>query len=264
VQLEGKVAIVSGGGTGIGAATARRFAAEGAKVVVTGRRPEPLEEVAADTVGLAVPGDAADPAHAPAVVAATRERFGGVDIVVANAGVGFGGSAGDVDDERWARTIDVNLTGPLRLVRAAIPALLERDGGSIVLVSSISGLVASTDSAAYMASKVGLIGLARSLAVDYGSKGIRANALCPGWVITPMADEGADELAEARGITREEAYLLGTEQVPLRRPATPEEMASCILFLASDESSYVTGAVIVADGGTTIVDAGSLAWDEGA
>jgi meso-butanediol dehydrogenase/(S,S)-butanediol dehydrogenase/diacetyl reductase len=261
VRLEGKVAIVSGGGTGIGAATARRCAAEGAKVVVTGRRPEPLEEVAADTVGLAIPGDATDPAHAPAVVAATLERFGGLDVVIANAGVGFGGSAGDVDDERWARTIDVNLTGPLRLVRAAIPALVERGGGSIVLVSSISGLVASTESAAYMASKVGLIGLARSLAVDYGPNGIRANAFCPGWVVTPMADEGADELAEARGITREEAYLLGTEQVPLRRPATAEEMASCVLFLASDESSYVTGAVIVADGGTTIVDAGSLAWD---
>jgi len=262
MRLEGKVAIVSGGGTGIGAATARRFAAEGARVVVTGRRREPLEGIAAETGGLAVPGDATDPEHAPAAVSAAVERFGGLDIVVANAGVGFGGSAGEVDDERWARTIDVNLTGPLRLVRAALPALLDRGGGSIVLVSSISGLVASTESAAYMASKTGLVGLARSLAVDYGSHRIRANALCPGWVITPMADEGADELAAARGVTRDEAYRIGTEQVPLRRPATAEEMAACVLFLASDESSYVTGSTLVADGGTTIVDAGSLAWDE--
>lgn len=261
MRLEGRVAIVSGGGSGIGAATARRFAAEGAKVVVTGRRPEPLGEVAADTGGLAVPGDATDPRHAPAVVEAAVERFGGLDIVVANAAVGFGGSAGEVDDERWVRTLDVNVTGPLRLVRAAIPALLERGRGSIVLVSSISGMVASTESAAYVTSKHALIGLARSLSIDYGPRGIRANALCPGWVVTPMADEGADELAAQRGVTRDEAYLLGTEQVPLRRPATAEEMAACILFLASDESSYVTGTTLVADGGTTIVDAGSLAWD---
>ena len=261
MRLEGKVAIVSGGGTGIGAATARRFAAEGAHVVITGRRPEPLEAVAAEIDGLAVPGDAADPSHAPRVVAAAVERFGGLDVVIANAGVGFGGTAGDVDDERWNRTLDVNLTGPLLLVRAALPALLERGGGSIVMVSSISALVAAADSAAYMASKAGLLGLVRSLAVDYGPRGIRANALCPGWVITPMADEGADELAAMRGITREEAYRVGTEHVPLRRAATPEEMAACILFLASDESSYVTGAVLVADGGTTIVDAASLAWD---
>ncbi len=263
MRLEGKVAIVTGGGTGIGAATARRFAAEGASVIVTGRRPEPLEALAAETGGLAVPGDVADPAHAPAVVTAALERFGGLDVVVANAGVGFGGSAGEVDDERWSRTLDVNLTGPLRLVRAALPVLLERGGGSIVLVSSISGLVASTDSAAYMTSKTALIGLARSLAVDYGSRGIRANALCPGWVVTPMADAGADELAEMHGITREEAFVLGTAYVPLRRPAEPEEMAACILFLASDESSYVTGSVLVADGGTSIVDAGSLPWEEG-
>ncbi len=253
MRLEGKVAIVSGGGTGIGAASARRFAAEGASVVVTGRRPEPLEAVAAEIGGLAVPGDAADPEHAPRAVAAAVERFGGLDIVVANAGVGFGGSAGEVDDERWTRTIDVNLTGPLRLVRAALPALIERGGGSIVLVSSISGLVASTESAAYMASKMGLIGLARSLAVDYGPHGIRANALCPGWVVTPMADKSADELAEARGVTRDEAYVLATEQVPLRRAASADELASCVLFLACDDSSLVTGAAIVADGGTTIV-----------
>jgi len=262
MRLEGKVAILSGGGTGIGAATARRFAVEGAGVVVTGRRREPLEAVAAETGGLAVAGDAADPSHAPQAVAAALERFGSLDIVVANAGAGFGGSAGEVDDGRWSRTLDVNLTGPLRLVRAALPTLLERGGGSIVLVSSVSGLVAAPDSAAYIASKHGLIGLARSLAVDYGPKGIRANALCPGWVITQMADEGADELAAMRGISREEAYRVGTEHVPLRRAANPEEMAACILFLACDESSYVTGATLVADGGTAIVDAGSLAWEE--
>jgi meso-butanediol dehydrogenase/(S,S)-butanediol dehydrogenase/diacetyl reductase len=261
--LEGKVAVVSGGGTGIGAATARRFASEGAKVVVTGRRSEPLETVAAETGAAALPGDVTEPGHAEAVVALARERFGGLDVVVANAGVGFGGAARDVDDERWSRTIDVNVTGVLRLVRAAIPELLTRGGGSIVVVSSVSGLVGGTESAAYDTSKAALLGLARSLAIDYGARGIRANAVCPGWVITPMGDESMDELAAERDLTREEAYALATAHVPLRRPATAEEIAACCLFLASDEASIVTGTMLVADGGGTAVDVGSLAFEPG-
>lgn len=262
MRLAGKVAIVSGGGSGIGAATARLFASEGARVVVSGRRPEMIADVAIATGGIAVPGDVTDPEHSAAVVARARDAYGGLDVVVTNAGVGFGGTAADVDDERWGRTLDVNVTGALRLVRAAIPALVARGGGSIVLVSSVSGLVSSTDSAAYVTSKAALIGLARSLAVDYGPKGIRANALAPGWVATPMADDAMDELAAARGITRGEAYALATARVPLRRPATPEEIAACCLFLASDASSIVTGSVLVADGGGTAVDVGSLAFDE--
>ena len=262
MRLERRVAIVTGGGTGIGAATARRFAAEGAHVVVTGRRPEPLEEVADEISGLALPGDIADPAQAPAVVAAAVERFGGLDVLVANAGVGFGRAAGDVEDEQWLRTLDVNLSGPLRVVRAALPAMLDRGGGSIVLVSSTSGLVAATESAAYVSSKHGLIGLARSLAVDYGPKGVRTNALCPGWVVTALADRSIDRLADARGVTRDRAYELATSQVPLRRPASPEEVAACALFLACDESSYVNGATLTVDGGGTAVDAASLALDD--
>jgi NAD(P)-dependent dehydrogenase (short-subunit alcohol dehydrogenase family) len=262
MRLEGKVAIVSGGGTGIGAATARLFAREGAGVVVTGRRPKPIEAVAAETGGLPVPGDVTEPGQAEAAVSAAVDRFGALDIVVANAGVGFGGSAGDVDDERWQRTIDVNLTGTLRLVRAAIPRLIERGGGSIVLVSSTSGLVSATDSAAYVTSKHALLGLARSLAVDYGPRGIRANALCPGWVVTPMGDEEMDALAGRRDITREEAYALTNATVPLRRPASPEEIAACVLFLASDESSIVTGSVLVADGGGTAADIATIPFDQ--
>ncbi len=259
MRLVDRVAIVSGGGTGIGAATARLFAAEGARVVVTGRRADPLEAVAAEVGGLAVPGDGTEPGVAEHVVSETLDRFGALDVLVANAGVGFGGSVGDVGDERWERTLDVNLTAAMRLVRASLPALLERGRGSVVLVSSVSGLVAAADSAAYVASKAALIGLARSIAVDYGPHGIRANALCPGWVMTPMADAEMDELASARGISRDEAYALATSAVPLRRPASPEEIAACCLFLASDESSIVTGSVLVADGGGTAVDVASLA-----
>jgi meso-butanediol dehydrogenase/(S,S)-butanediol dehydrogenase/diacetyl reductase len=262
MKLEGKVAIVSGGGTGIGAATAHLFAHEGARVVVTGRRPAPIEAIAEEVDGVAVPGDAADPDHAANAVEAAEGTFGGLDIVVANAGVGFGGTAGEVSDEAWERTIAVNLSGPLRLVRAGLPALLRRERGSIVLMSSVSALVSGTDSAAYVASKAALLGLARSLAVDYGPRGIRTNAICPGWVETPMGDEEIDELAAARGITRGEAYRLATERVPLRRPATAAEIAECCLFLASEASSIVNGTVLVADGGATAVDVGSLAFDE--
>ena len=264
MRLEGKVAIISGGGTGIGAATARLFAREGAKVVVTGRRPEPLEAVAAETGGHAIPGDAADPDHAEAVVALATGAFGGLDIVVANAGLGFGGAAADVDDERWQRTLDVNLTGAFRLARAAIPSLLERRGGSIVMVSSVAGLVSGPGSAAYVTSKAGMNGLARSIAVDYGPSGIRANAVCPGWVVTPMGDGSMDELSSERGITRDEAYRLVTDHVPLRRPATAEEIAACCLFLASDEASIVTGITLVADGGSLAVDVSDLAFWTGA
>src|SRR5687768_18232470 len=137
MRLEGKVAIISGGGTGIGAAIARRFAAEGARVAVTGRRPEPIEALAAEVGGLAVPGDASDTAHANSAIDETLRAFGGVDVVVANAGVGFGGTAGDVSDDVWRATIDINLSGVLYLVRAALPHLEARGGGSIVLISSV-------------------------------------------------------------------------------------------------------------------------------
>jgi meso-butanediol dehydrogenase/(S,S)-butanediol dehydrogenase/diacetyl reductase len=187
MRLEGKVAIVSGGGTGIGAATARLFAREGAKVVVTGRRPEPIGAVADEIGGRAVPGDATDARHATEAVSVARDAFGGPDIVVANAGLGFGGAAGDVDDERWERTLGVNVTGAFRLVRAALPVLLGRGGGSIVLVSSVSGLVSGPEGAAYQTSKAAMLGLARSVAVDYGPKGIRANTVCPGWSSPPWA-----------------------------------------------------------------------------
>jgi meso-butanediol dehydrogenase / (S,S)-butanediol dehydrogenase / diacetyl reductase len=262
MRLEGKVTIVSGGGTGIGAATARVFATEGAKVVVTGRRAEPLEAVAAEIDGRAVAGDTSDEDHVRAAVAAAQDAFGGLDVVVANAGLGFGGAAADVDDERWQRTLDVNLTGAFRLARAAVPSLVERGGGSIVLVSSVNAFVSGSESAAYGTSKAAMNGLARSLAVDYGPKGIRANAICPGWVVTEMGDRSMQDLATERGISTEEAYALVTRYTPLRRPATADEIAACCLFLASDESSIVTGTALVADGGGLAMDLTEVAWQQ--
>jgi meso-butanediol dehydrogenase / (S,S)-butanediol dehydrogenase / diacetyl reductase len=257
-QMTGRVAVVTGGGSGIGAAIARRFASEGARVVVTGRRREPLEDIAAELGGIAVQGDAADPAHAPEVVDAAVAAFGGIDVVVANAGIDRPGSAIEITDDDWHRTIDVNLTGPLMLLRAAIPVMVGRGGGSVVLVSSVNGLANAPRAVAYDASKAALISLARSIAVDFGSRGVRANALCPGWVVTPMGDQDMDAMAAARGISRDDAYRLATAAVPFQRPASPEEIAACCLFLASDESSIVTGTALVADGGGAAVEIGSI------
>jgi NAD(P)-dependent dehydrogenase (short-subunit alcohol dehydrogenase family) len=260
VRLSDRVAIVSGGGAGIGAAIARALAREGASVAVTGRRPGPIGEVASEIGGLAIAGDAADPAAVREAVDETVRAFGGLDVVVANAGVGLGGAAGDVTDDAWRTTLDVNLTGALYLSRAALPHLVARGGGSIVLVSSVSAFVSAPESAAYETSKAGMVGLARSIARDYGRRGIRCNALCPGWVRTAMGDEAMDELAQRLGITREQAYLRSQELIPLGRPAEPDEIAACCAFLASDDASYVTGAALLADGGTTSVDPASVAW----
>lgn len=156
----------------------------------------------------------------------------------------------------------MNLSGAFRLARAAIPSLIERGGGSIVLVSSTAALVSGTGNADYETSKAALLGLARSIAVAYGPRGIRANALCPGWVRTPMGDASMEDVMAERGISLEDAYRLVTRHVPLRRPATAEEMAACILFLASDDSSAVTGTTLVADGGGLAVDLTEIAYGE--
>jgi NAD(P)-dependent dehydrogenase (short-subunit alcohol dehydrogenase family) len=263
MQLEGKVALVTGGGTGIGAATARRFAAEGARVAVTGRRPEPLERLAEEIEGLAVVGDAANAEDMATAVVAASERFGGLDVVVAGAGGSGTPAVADTNDARWAAALDSNLTSCFVTCRAALPALLERRSGSIVIVASAAALAGPPALAGYTAAKTGLIGLMRSLAVDYGPRGIRVNAICPAWVRTPMADEEMDRLGVARGIGRDSAYELATRLYPLRRAAEPEEIAACCLFLASPESSFVTGTVLVADGGGSAVDVGTLPFLEG-
>ncbi len=262
MRLKNKVALITGGGTGIGAATARLFASEGASVVVTGRRSAPIEAVASEVGGVAVSGDTSDPAHVEEAVATAISAYGGIDVVVASAGVGFEGAVADLDVDVWRRTLEINVNGPMLVSRAALPSMLERGGGSIVLVASTSGMASAPASAAYDVSKAALIALARSIAVSYGPRRVRANALCPGWVTTPMGDEDMDALGASRGLTREEAYRLATEDVPLRRPVSPEEMAACCLFLASDESSSVTGTTLVADGGGQAVEITSKAFGQ--
>jgi len=263
VRLDGKVALVTGGGSGIGAATARRFAAEGAQVVVTGRRLEPLRAVAQDVGGVAVAGDTADPAAVERALATAVDRFGGVDVLVAAAGISPAGGIVDIPVEDWRRAFATNLDGPMLMARAVIPQMIERGGGSIVLVSSTAALAAAPASAAYDVSKAAVVALARAIAVDYGPHGVRANAVLPGWVRTPMADRSMDAMGANKGVSRDDAYALATSQVPLRRPATAEELADCCLFLASHESRYVSGTSLVADGGGFAVELTSTEFTMG-
>ena len=254
--LEGKVALITGGGSGIGEACARLFAADGAKVAVMGRRPEPLQRVAAETGGLAAPGDASRPEDCERAAAATVEAFGRLDVLVCCAGIEAEGSVTAMDLGEWRRVMDANLEAVMQMCRATVPAMLQTGGGSIVNVSSLAGLVAPGNMAAYVTSKSALLGLTRSLAVDYGPLGIRVNSLCPGWVWTPMSQDEMRMYAEAKDITPDEAVAHATRYLPLGRMAEPVEIARCVRFLASDDASFVTGATLVADGGSSAVDVG--------
>jgi len=253
-----KVALVTGGGSGIGAATARRLAADGWGVAITGRRPEPLDALADELDALALPGDVGERADAEAAVAATVEHFGGLDGLVLNAGrSGAPGSLLEVDPDGFADVHRVNVLGSLVTARAAIQPLLERKG-ALVAVSSVAGLRAAPDSVAYCSSKAALVMLAQCIAVDHGPAGVRANVVCPGWTRTPMGDRAMEGLAGGR----DEAYAEATRHVPLRRACDPEEVAGAIAWLLSDDASYVNGAVLTVDGGSTVVDIGALAFAE--
>jgi NAD(P)-dependent dehydrogenase (short-subunit alcohol dehydrogenase family) len=261
--LDGRVAVVTGAGTGIGAAVAERFVAEGARVVLVGRRPEPLHAVAAalGERALAVPADAAAGADMAQLAATAAERFGGIDILVANAGGHGVGTAADIADDAWTQAMRANVTTCLVSARACLPQLIARRG-CVVVVSSIAGLAAAPESVGYVTAKHGVIGLAKSMARDFGARGVRVNTVCPGWVRTPMADEEMDALAAVRGLPdRAAAYALATAQVPLRRPAEPGEVAAVVAFLASGHASAVTGAVVTVDGGATAVDLPTIAYD---
>jgi meso-butanediol dehydrogenase / (S,S)-butanediol dehydrogenase / diacetyl reductase len=251
--------LITGGGTGIGAAAARALAARGYDVCVTGRRREPLETLASELGGLALVADTADPAAIAGAVAAAAERFGRLDALVCSAGTGAAGTVTEQSLERWDAVLATNLTGTFLACQAALPHLVAAQG-AVVTVSSLAGLRAGPAAAAYSASKAAVIMLTRSIAVDYGPQGVRANCVCPGWIRTDMADGEMDDLAGRRGGSREAAYALATEAVPSRRPGTAEEAGETIAWLASAAASYVNGAVLAVDGGASIVDVATLGF----
>jgi len=251
--------LVTGGGTGIGEAIARRFAAEGWRVAVNGRRLEPIAAVAADIDGVPVQGDTADPAGAERVVAETVEALGGLDSVILNAGIAHSGTILEQTPESFERVLRTNVIGSFLVARAALPHVLERKG-SLIAISSAAALTAGPQSAAYCTSKAALSMLMKSIAVDFGEAGIRANSVCPAWVRTDMGDAMMDELGEQHGVDREEAYRWANRFTPARRPATLDEVAGTVVFLASPEAGYVNGTAIPIDGGATSVNVGLL-WD---
>jgi NAD(P)-dependent dehydrogenase (short-subunit alcohol dehydrogenase family) len=255
-----RCAIVTGGGTGIGAAVAQRLHRDGHGIVLTGRRREPLEKVARELdEALVVEADVGDSGDAERAVAAAVERFGGVDVLVNNAGIGDSAPALEETLEGWDRTLRVNLTGAFLMARAALPSLIERRG-SIVNVSSINAFLAGPGWASYCVSKAGLVMLTKSLAVDYGPAGVRANCVCPGWVRTPMGDEDMARVGSLHGTDVEGAYRLTHEGHPLARPAEPGEIAAVVSFLASGDASYVNGVALPVDGGTTSIDPTAVAF----
>jgi NAD(P)-dependent dehydrogenase (short-subunit alcohol dehydrogenase family) len=246
-RLAGKVAIVTGGGSGIGRAVAKRFAAEGAAVAVADIAAGNAEAVAAEILAdggraFAIGVDVSDPRQVQALVDRAVRELGGLDVLMTAAGVLGFGSVVETEPDEWSRVIGVNLTGTYLCARSAIPRMVERGGGSIVTVSSSTGAHdAAPGTAAYVASKGGVAMLTKAISVDHAKQGVRANAIAPGPTDTPML---------GGVMTPQELRAFG-EAMPIGRLAQPEELAAAVLFLASDEASYVTGAVFAVDGGQT-------------
>ncbi len=243
-RLEGKVAVVTGGNSGIGLAIARRFVAESASVAIFGRNESTLSTATAELGPdcLAIQGDAADNSDLQRLCDSANEQFGGIDILVANAGIFEFGRIADVDKDSFDRTSNVNFSGAFFTVRAALPYL--RTGGSVILVTSGSNRVGLADAPIYAATKAAVRSLARSLAVELQPRGIRVNALSPGFVDTPIFERNGIE-----GEDREQFVSSMSEQILMGRFGRPDEIAAAALFLASDESSYVTGIELPVSGG---------------
>ncbi|HHM1298827.1 TPA: SDR family oxidoreductase [Klebsiella pneumoniae] len=245
-----RVVVITGGGTGIGAACARLMRAAGDRVFITGRREAPLQAVADETGATALVGDAADGE-------VWRQRL--LPAILDQTG-GMGNSpAAETSDRQWREALDGNLTSAFASVRACLPSLIARRG-NVLFVASIASLAAGPQACGYVTAKHALIGLMRSVARDYGPQGVRANAVCPGWVTTPMADEEMHPLMQAEGLSLTEAYQRVCRDVPLRRPASPEEIAEACQFLCSPQAAIISGATLVADGGASIVDVPTLAF----
>lgn len=250
-MLTNKVAIITGAGSGIGAGTAEVFAEQGARLVLVDRDAEGLARVAAGlplSAGEVVTfaGDIAQPETAQGAVRLADETFGGADILFNNAGIMTSGDFREVDEAAWDDVLDINLRGFYLMSRAVIPGMLARGSGAIVNTSSAMALMTEPGYEAYTTSKAGIIGLTKALAVSYATQGIRVNAICPGWIDTPMNQRLAEDLG---GIDNLTPIIL--RQQPNGRMLSTREVGNVVAFLASDLASGVTGAIITVDGGAT-------------
>jgi NAD(P)-dependent dehydrogenase (short-subunit alcohol dehydrogenase family) len=246
-RLDGQVAVVTGASSGLGERFARVLAGAGASIVVAARRADRLEALAADLAGaLAVPCDVVDAGDRERLVGAALERFGRIDVLVNNAGIGTPEPVETETPERFAEVLDVNLTAAFALSQPVSRPMIDAGRGSIVNVVSIPGIVGASQIpfAAYSASKAGLIGLTRGLAGEWARRGIRVNALAPGWFASEMT---AEMFADERSM----AWV--ARNAPMGRAGEPHELDGALLYLASDASSYVTGQVLAVDGGWTAV-----------
>jgi len=257
MNLKGKVALITGGGTGIGTAIAERFVADGAKVCITGRRKEVLEKVAKSLPSGAVvicPGDVSKEEDVKRMVDKTVEFGGRLNVLVNNAAINHPAPLVELDLKTWQEIIGVNLTGPFLLMKAVIPHMLKEGGGSIINIASLGGMRCLPSMPAYCSSKAGLIMLTQQAALDYGRHNIRCNAVCPGGVKTDMTKKDFGQFGRMLGIEPEAFINQIATEIPLHRFADSHEIGGLCSYLASDDSSFVTGAVITIDGGTAIVD----------
>jgi meso-butanediol dehydrogenase/(S,S)-butanediol dehydrogenase/diacetyl reductase len=257
MMLEGKVAMITGAGAGIGVAIAKRYVAEGAKVCITGRRQQKLDEVVASLpagTALAYAGDVSKLDDAKRMVDATVEFGGRIDILINNAAIDPGGSVVDVDPEVWHAVLETNLTGPFYTMKFAIPYMIEGGGGSIINISSLASVRCIPTMAPYCASKAGLNHLTNQVALDFGKYKIRCNSVLPGPVRTEMSEHSLGGMATALGCDMDGVFGKLTCTLPLARAASPDEITGICVFLGSDDSSFVTAETILVDGGASMVD----------
>ena len=253
-MLTGKTALITGGGRGIGRAIALAFAGKGARIAVAARTAEQVEQVAAEigneAVGLVC--DVGDVESVARMFSEMRERLGDADILVNNAGIAESATVVNTTDELWHRHLSINLSGTFYCTRAALPAMLKKRWGRIINIETIAGKTGAPYIAAYSASKHGVLGLTKSIALEVATTGITVNAICPGYVDTDMVTRGVERITERTGRTAEEALDTLKKMSPQNRLVTSDEVAALALLLASDEGRGITGQGINVDGGTVV------------